>query len=166
MLTETALVLNVRGDKALVQAQRNEACHSCAASGACHALGGGKDTRIEVVNTVRAGAGDRVELSLPEASFLRASAVTYGIPLVCLIAGALLGQVLAGAAGISANAGSIICAALGVGGSLPVVAGLNRKLSADTRYTPTITRILPPLAEDASPVQPGEQDCSRTMPEA
>ena len=154
MLTETAEVIESRGGKALVRTLRSEACGSCGASGACEAMGGSKEMKVEVTNHLRAKPGDRVELELPESSFLTASAVIYIIPLACLMGGAVLGQLLAGRIGLSPNSASIILAAIGVGLSLPLVANINRKLVVKDKFIPNISRILPPLEDESCEIEP------------
>ena len=115
MLKENALVIKSEGAQALVLTHRGEACSSCVASGACRAMGGGKEMRVQVTNHLRAKEGDRVELALPESSFLKISIVTYLIPLAGFIIGAVAGHVFSGRLGLSANAAAIILALGGLG---------------------------------------------------
>ena len=147
MLTETAVVVSASGNRAMVKTVRSEACSGCSAQGACHALGGGKEMRVEVLNYLRAGEGDRVELALPEGSFLKASVITYVIPLASILAGAIVGHVSGGFLGLSQNGAAILLSALGLGLSMPVVYKLNRRLGGDEQFIPRITRVLPAVAE-------------------
>ena len=144
MLIERALVVVSRGDRATVKTHRGEACSSCLASGACKALGGGKEMEVEVLNHLRAKAGDMVELALPEPSLLKACLVTYGIPLVGLAGGAAVGFLLAGRMGWSADLASVALAFAGLGLTIPLVWILNRRLVTRDNYIPRIVRILPP----------------------
>ncbi|MEW5725682.1 MAG: SoxR reducing system RseC family protein [Thermodesulfobacteriota bacterium] len=144
MMTETALVVQTQGRRARVRVQRNEACASCAAAGACQAMGGGKEVEVEVINFLPAKEGDRVELCLPETSFLKASTITYMVPLAGLILGALLGQLLALTTGGPADALTIAGAALGLAAAAAVVLRYNRRFVSDERYIPRVIRILPP----------------------
>lgn len=144
MLTETAQVVSASGNRATVRTYRGEACSSCSASGACRALGGGKEMEVEVLNHLRAREGDRVELALPEASFLKASAATYLTPLIGLMGGCILGLLIAPKLGWSADVSSILFGGLGLVLSIPVIFSFNRKLGGGESYIPRITRILPP----------------------
>ncbi|MFH1137331.1 MAG: SoxR reducing system RseC family protein [Pseudomonadota bacterium] len=159
MLTEQAEVLSVSGQRAIVLTQRNEACHSCQAQGACKVMGGGKETRVEVLNYIHAQAGDRVELALPEDVFLKASMATYLVPLVALLGGAVLGQALAGQLGLSANAASAIFAITAVGLSIPLIARLNKNLGGREEYIPRIVKVLPPASTDMTDGQAEDKAC-------
>ena len=159
MLTEQAEVLRAKGQRAIVLTQRNEACHSCQAQGACKIMGGGKETEVEVLNYIHAQSGDRVELALPESAFLKASMATYLVPLIALLGGAVLGQVLAGLLGISPNASSALFAALAVGLSVPLIARLNKNLGGREEYIPRIIRILPPASTGMTDGQADDSAC-------
>ena len=87
MLTEEALVVSSEGTQAVVRTRKSEACQACGARGTCDMLGGGKEVEVQVLNYIRARAGDRVELALPEAVFLKASVIVYVLPLAALLAG-------------------------------------------------------------------------------
>lgn len=147
MLTEQGLVVSAQGDKAIVMTHRSEACEACAAKGACKVLGGGKEVEVTALNYIRAKGGDLVELSLPESAFLKASVVTYLLPLVAFLVGAGLGQVLAAPLGWSPDAASITLAGIGLALALGAMTLLNRRMSVREQYIPRITRVLPPLPE-------------------
>ena len=115
MLTETARVVKSYGNRARVEVIRSEACGSCGAKHACHALSGDPRMEVEVINHLRASEGDRVELVLPESSLLKASFYTYGVPLGGLMGGAIIGQLLAGPLGWPDANASIIMALIGLG---------------------------------------------------
>ncbi len=148
MLTEEAQVVSARGESALVRTHRSEACHHCLAQSACGAMGGGKEIRLEVRNPIRAQAGDRVELALPEHVFLKASLVLYLIPLAAVMGGAVLGLFVAAPLGWSEDQAGMLLAGIGLVGSLAAVFGLNRRLSARREFVPRIVRVLPPLPEE------------------
>lgn len=147
MLTEQGLVVSARGDEAIVMTHRSEACEACAAKGACKILGGGKEVEVTALNYIRAKGGDRVELSLPETAFLKASIITYLLPLVAFLAGAVLGQILAVPLGWPADAASITLAGIGLALALGAMTLLNRRMSIKEEYIPRITRVLPSLPE-------------------
>ena len=153
MLTEEGQVISVQGTEALVRTQRTEACHACKAKGACDAMGGSKDVEMVVLNYIRAKSGDRVELALPESSLLKASIITYALPMAALMIGAVAGQLFASALGWSADTASIVLGAIGLGLSILAVMGLNRMVSGREHYIPRIIRVLPPLAAPGGKVE-------------
>jgi positive regulator of sigma E activity len=144
MLIETAQVVSAEGNKAVVRTFRGEACSGCSAAGACKALGGGKEMRVEVLNYPRARAGQRVELALPETSFLKVSAITWLIPLTALVGGAFAGQFAPPSLGLNPDMLSPVLAIGLLVLSWPVVAWLSRRMSREENYIPRIIRILPP----------------------
>ena len=153
MLIENAQVIAVDHGRTMVKTQRGDACHSCSAKGACSAMGGSKDMTVEVMNPIGARAGDRVELALPEGSFLKASVVTYLIPLGGFGLGAVLGQILGPRWGWSADGLSGVLSLIGLALAIVLVTWFNRRLSVREAYIPKIVRILPSLPD-------GETDTS------
>jgi sigma-E factor negative regulatory protein RseC len=79
---------------AWVKTSRTDACESCTAKGACNMMGGGKDMEVEAVNKIGAKVDDRVVIAFESSSLLKASFLIYLFPVICMIAGALLGQKL------------------------------------------------------------------------
>jgi len=158
MLTETARVIESLGNRARVETERTEACQQCAASGACQTLGGGKKVEVDVINHLRAKVGDRVELALPESSFLKASAITYAVPLTGLVGGAALGQWTGPTIGLSADTASMILAGAGLVMAFLLVSRLCRRYAEDEKYIPRIVRVLPgPPEGKAGPAATGPQ---------
>lgn len=145
MLTEVGTLIDNQGERAVVLTTRGEACSSCGARSACNALGGGKEMRVVALNYILAKEGDCVELALPESSFLKASVVTYLLPLLSVLAGAVLGQIMAPWLGWSADTASIVLAGLGLALSLLAMAWINRWLATKDEYIPRIVKVLPPL---------------------
>jgi len=79
---------------AWVKTLRTDACESCTAKGACNMMGGGKEMEVEAVNKIGAKADDRVVIAFESASLLKVSFLIYLFPVICMIAGALIGQKL------------------------------------------------------------------------
>lgn len=158
MLTENALVVKTKGTRAMVKAYRGEACSSCSAAGACKALGGGKEMQIEVLNYIKAKVGDQVELSLPESAFVQVSAMAWLVPLAGFVGGAILGSFAAPPLGAPGNILSIVTALVGLGLSLVIVRWYNRRLDANERYIPRITRVLP-ITSNPVGLSPDEGQC-------
>jgi sigma-E factor negative regulatory protein RseC len=129
--------------RALVTIRRAEACHSCAAAGACQALGGQtKDVVLVVENHLGAKVGDQVTLSMAESSVLKASAVLYLLPACGLIAGAIVGWKLSVPMGWGGDPASIMGSTLGLGLGLYLARVLSRKMTRSTRYVPNLTAIV------------------------
>jgi len=97
MIEQQAQVMALDGDHALVAIVRQSACGSCAAKSGCGtsviaSLFPQRQQQLRVSNTAKACPGDQVLIGLPESGLQRASLLLYGVPLLGLLAGALLGQ--------------------------------------------------------------------------
>lgn len=85
--------------KAVVRFERTKACKNCkmcANAGENHAL-------TEVENTLKAKVGDMVEISLHSKSLIQATLIAYGIPLVLLLVGVIVGSMWSDAVGAIAG---------------------------------------------------------------
>lgn len=141
MITENGKVVAIDGDRAWVQTIRNSACQSCAARHGCgqRALAGatgGRANQVLVANELEARVGDEVTLAIDEAALLRASLLVYAVPLLLMVAGAVLGH---GAGGQDLMA--IIGALSGLMGGFTLVRWLQRR--SIHRYEPRLIRIIP-----------------------
>jgi sigma-E factor negative regulatory protein RseC len=98
IIEETARVVALDGDQAWVTTQRRTACGSCAANKSCGAgiiargLVSGRTLQIKAVNQVEAVVGDDVVLGIDDKVLLRSAVLMYLLPLLALMAGALLGE--------------------------------------------------------------------------
>ncbi len=143
MLREEGIVISTHEYRAMVTTRRGDACSACSAKGACHAMGGGKEMEVEALNSAHASVGDRVELSLPESSVLTASVLVYLVPVVALIVGAMFGQSMAPAWGLSKESGAVILGVASFALAFYIVRLVGAKLGAGDKYYPTITKVLP-----------------------
>lgn len=108
-------VTGLDGDFALVQVEGG-GCGRCHEAGGC---GGQQLTQMfcsaprqyRVRNAVGAKPGDRVSILLPAGALGRYATLAYGLPLLGLIAGALLGDSLGGDAGALCGGAVGCCAA-------------------------------------------------------
>lgn len=84
MINTTGIVVAVENEKAFVHISRSTACENC---GACHFDENTLNMKITAINNAKAVVGDRVELSLDNVNYFRASFFLYGIPLIALLVG-------------------------------------------------------------------------------
>lgn len=95
-----ALVVEVSGNEVWVEVPgRAPACGSCKSADACQdgllGLSAGS-RRYRLNNLIGAGVGDRVQLTVADGTLWRASLASYVMPVLLAIAGAVIGQSLAG----------------------------------------------------------------------
>ncbi|MDH4233519.1 MAG: SoxR reducing system RseC family protein [Gallionella sp.] len=95
MLETRAIVVQVDGQYAYVQANQGKGCGQCEGKG-CGAgklsqLFCSKPRQFKVDNSIKASVGDMVVVSAAEGAVLRGIGLVYLLPLALLLAGAALG---------------------------------------------------------------------------
>lgn len=149
MSEELATVVAIEGDHAWVECERRSACSGCQQQSSC---GTGtvakafplKAPRLRVRLTAEVRVGQQVRLGIPQESLLRGAALVYVLPLFCLLAGALLGQLwlvplLSGGEGIT-----ILCCLLGGVLGFLLVRYFSNRLDQG-RYGPQMLGVVVPV---------------------
>ncbi len=90
MIEETGVVTKTDGVTATVLVEKKSSCENCGAGSAC--TSSEKGMEIEALNPLQAKVGQTVKVSIKAQTYLKGTMLVYGIPLVALIAGAILGQ--------------------------------------------------------------------------
>lgn len=108
MLEQHAIVLKTEDDLAWVEARESGTCGSCG-SGGCSTrrladLFGRRERAFPVDNVLHAAAGERVVIGIPSGALWQSAFRLYGLPLLLILAGALIGQHLNGDLGALAGA--------------------------------------------------------------
>jgi len=108
-----AVVVRIQGDLAYIEVKDAvSACGSCGDKGHCGKAQTGP-RHYALRNTVGAGVGDIVVVSVPEGAVLRAAALSYLMPLLFLFAGALVAAARWGD-GLPAVVGAVLGLAAGL----------------------------------------------------
>jgi sigma-E factor negative regulatory protein RseC len=115
MIEEEGLVVGVAGEVAEVETRRGSSCGGCAADGACSTslldrLLGRRPVRLHAINRAGAAVGDQVVVGVDERALMGAAIAAYLVPILALLAGALLGRLLGG----DAEAPSLLGASVGL----------------------------------------------------
>ncbi|MDP1997643.1 MAG: SoxR reducing system RseC family protein [Gallionella sp.] len=99
MLETRAIVVQVDGKHAFVQANQGNGCGQCSGKGCgtgkLSQLFCSKPRQFQVDNSINARVGDEVIVSVAEGAVLRGIGLVYLLPLLLLITGATLGSLLA-----------------------------------------------------------------------
>lgn len=147
MIEESAHVVESEGEYAWVESERRSSCGSCSAkgcgTGALSKILGRRTQRMKVLNPVGAKPGDEVVLGIREQALIKGSLAVYIVPLLAMMAGALLGHALAPQWGADTEGMSAL---LGLGGLVVGFLWLsryNRSIAGDERYMATILRVNP-----------------------
>lgn len=139
MIEDIGKVVRVEGDNAFVEVKRTSACAQCGLQ-EVEELAGGKPVFM-ALNTAKATVGEMVKVRVQSVAYLKASAFIYGIPLLLLIVGAVIGFYLAGKSGISSDTMSAL---LGMAGLVVgiVILFLFRRKGARKEYMPVIVEVI------------------------
>jgi len=154
MIEERASVVSVEDDRIWVQTQRKSVCGACSARKGCGTasldqLFGHRRTQMMVSSELPVNTGDEVILGIEESTLLRGSLLLYGLPLLFLIAGAIVMSSIVPAAG---ELYVIFGAVTGLLVGLYLVAGYSRRLRLNPSYHPTIQRVISPSNLHSKPV--------------
>ena len=95
MIEQSATVIKVEGDELVLETQPESTCQSCAVNKGCGTsvlagMVGNKAIYFRLPNTLSASKGDRVVLGLPEHAVVKGSAIVYLLPLLAMVAVAIL----------------------------------------------------------------------------
>jgi sigma-E factor negative regulatory protein RseC len=90
MIEETGIVTKTEGIMARILVQKRGTCEGCAATSVCESSEKGME--IEALNPVHAKVGQTVKVSIKPQTYLKGTMLVYGLPLVALISGAILGK--------------------------------------------------------------------------
>lgn len=142
-MEQYGLVIENRGETALVSLQRHLACESC---GRCGILSGSnkRDITVEALNPIKAEAGRRVTLESDDRQVLFISFMLYLVPLGALVAGIVIWLSIAGTLGLEKNQ-ELLAAAAGLGLMVVVfflIRLWDRRVKDDPRYKPVITGLI------------------------
>ena len=110
-----------------VRFKRTDACGKCHA---CFTFSS-DEADIELENTVGASVGDEVTIQLHSNSVLKASLIMYGIPLIALIIGTLLGS-------LKSDMFAFLGGVLFAGGSFFIIRAFEPKFSRMNSFKPRI----------------------------
>ena len=102
MLEIRAVVVSVQGEQAEISPARGGGCGHCDSTNGCGSgklsqlFCSGQTRKFVVHNQAGAKVGDEVDVTLPEGVLLRSSWRVYGLPLLLLLCGGLIGSAIAG----------------------------------------------------------------------
>ncbi|MBU0987433.1 MAG: SoxR reducing system RseC family protein [Proteobacteria bacterium] len=142
MATEEGIVIKLESDTAWVKTKKSKACEGCSSRGACSVMGGGDDMEVQAINAVGGKVGDRVVLSFDTAPLLKATFLIYVFPILCMLAGALIGMNLAPRFNIDPSIFSAIGGFCFFGLAMLFVKSKGNRMSQQDQYRPKVVRIL------------------------
>jgi len=145
MSQKRGLVKRVTKDGwAMVVTERDDACSNCESAQFCHSLADCSRTETRVFNRADAAVGDRVIISLSSRSVFKSAMILYILPIVSLLIGAIGGSGLHQQLGIGETGAAILFGFAGLILGFTIAGMISKRLTAGSKLTPVITRILKP----------------------
>jgi len=145
MIEDIGKVVRVEDAKAFVEVERTSACAQCGLQ-EVEELKGGKPVFM-ALNTAKATVGEMVKVRVQSVAYLKASAFIYGIPILFLIIGALLGFYIAGKFRVSSDTMSALFGMAGLIIGI-VILFLFRRRGTKKEYMPVIVEVITKYAGD------------------
>lgn len=143
LIEEQGVVIELKGNQAKVQMKENPACGSCPGHSACHAIGSmfGKRVMVmEALNQEEAQVGQQVVVSFKSEQLPKASLIMFIIPVIGLLAGAILGYHLN--VGGNRDLSAVIFSILVVTATFMGIRRYCKKYERDPSYRPTIIQVI------------------------
>lgn len=142
MIEEQAVVVEIGEGYAWVETQRRSACGACTASEGCGTATlakawGDRRVRVRAISHLPLQPGDSVIVGLAEGALLSGSLLVYLLPLVLLLAGAILGQAVFAGAG---DEPVVLAGAAGLGLGFLMARAWSRRWRNDARFQPVVLR--------------------------
>jgi sigma-E factor negative regulatory protein RseC len=97
---------------------------------------------VKAINIAGAREGDRIVLSFETKSLLKATFLVYVFPIIFLILGAAIGQMLASRVAFNPSALSVLLGFAFFFTALFIIKARAKKMAAKNAYQPKVTKIL------------------------
>ena len=141
MSIEKGVVEKLENGFAWVRAQRKSACGACASRAHCSSIDGGKQMLVKVNNDLNAQKGDAVEFHLNSGFLLKCTFIIYIVPVLGLMAGAMIAAPIAGLTGMNHSFTMVLSTLSGFLGAVFLSRGFIHQQTDDDRFLPTIKRV-------------------------
>ncbi len=142
MATEQGIVIKTIKNKAWIKTTRSGACKNCASRSSCNSANQGTEMEVEAYNEAGAKPGERVVFKIKSTPLLKASFLLYVFPILCMIAGAFIGQTIAPAFNSNPSAFAGIFGFLFFFLSFFIIRSKGAALAQQKEYKPKIIRII------------------------
>lgn len=141
-MLEEGTITKTTDRNAWVRIGRSSMCDHCGSKGACNTLGGGRIMEAEARNTAGGKVGDRVLLKIDNSSFLKITFLVYMVPIVALIAGALIGLEIAPQYSLNPELSSILFGIIAFVLSFLFIHQFGKYVKRRQKFMPAIVKIL------------------------
>jgi len=138
-MREVGEVVRIEDDRAVVRIQRSSACRHC---GACSFGTKQDEMLLTLPNRLGAKPGDMVEVALESVHLLRASAITYLVPLVALILGVIIGYVVGGYLAVDRQLAGAVLGLIFTALAFLLIRSLDPVFRKSGNFTPSMVAVL------------------------
>jgi sigma-E factor negative regulatory protein RseC len=148
LMRESGTVVEMSGEMVKVNIKRHASCESCGVCG----WGGKNELTLLVSNTIGAKVGDQVLLELPAAKMYQAALLVYTLPLMMLLCGFWVGQLIGRKLGMPARRSEILGIVTCFGSVALTYLGVHRldqRRKIGARFQPQLVKII--TSEQAIP---------------
>jgi sigma-E factor negative regulatory protein RseC len=138
-MREKAIVVANKNERAQVEIKRTSACDGCRG---CSVGKEGRPLRVWAKNPINAKVGQVVEIEINAATFLSATLIVYGIPLLAFLAGIGFGYKVSGLLNITSIEPFAIL--MGIGSMFAGFLGIHlftKRDEINKRYSSRIVRV-------------------------
>ena len=142
MANQNGIVVESDGEWAMVATQRRDACGGCTPGHHCSACLPTARNLSKVRNTVGAGGGDQVMVSLDTGDLWKGAAILYLLPVAGLMLGAAAGHGLGLYFKIGESLLSVIFSLIGLGFGFVILTLVSKHAATKGRFIPKIIKIL------------------------
>jgi len=149
-MPRSGTILEVIGDHALIETTRRGICDGCSDHANCAMEGyasSGLAEKVRARNAIGARPGDRVEFELSGHTELKLSLLLWVVPLVGLVAGAVVGTSLHRPLSLDRDLATLLGALLGGALAFGGVMYVDQRARGDARLVPEIIRVVVAPAE-------------------
>ncbi len=141
-MLEEGTITRTDDNYAWVRVGRSSMCDHCGSKSACRTFGGGRIMEAEARNEAGGQVGDRVLLRIDNSSFLKITFLVYLVPVLALIAGALVGIELAPKYSLNPEQSSLVFGISAFVLSFLIVHRFGKRVKKGQKYMPAIVKIL------------------------
>lgn len=138
-MNEYGEIVELKNNEAVIMVRRNSACGKC---GACQMGSHADEMLLTIPNLLNGEVGDYVELELASSQVLKASAITYLIPLGALILGVAVGYIFGPDYGFNPELVGSILGLLFTGLSFFLIRAMEPKFKKGHNFSPQMINII------------------------
>lgn len=138
-MNELGEIVELKDKEAVIKVRRSSACGKC---GACQMGSRSDEMFLTIPNTLNGRIGDYVELELASSQLLKASAITYLIPLAALILGVIAGYMFGPDYGMNPELAGSLMGLLFTALSFFVIRAMDPKFKKEHNFSPQMVNII------------------------